>query len=146
MDIFSRVLKYDLPAGEYAVFGSALLDVWGIRRADDLDIIASEKLFAELKASGWGTLKSYPDGTEMISREDANVCTSQPFNPAISYNPDREQLVRDAVVINGVPFVRIEDVIACKHDYGRAKDHDDIASIARHLAHRAGDAIYEPAA
>ena len=45
MDIFARIKKFNLPRGEYAVFGSALLDVWGIRRAADLDIIATPELF-----------------------------------------------------------------------------------------------------
>jgi len=30
------------------------------------------------------------------------------------YCPDRLQLIKDAVIINGGPFVRIEEVLACK--------------------------------
>lgn len=53
MNIFDRVKKFNLPLGQYAVFGSALLEVWGIRPAADLDIIATPELYEKLKKDGW---------------------------------------------------------------------------------------------
>lgn len=44
-NIFERIKKFNLPEGQYAVFGSSLLDVFGIRPAADLDIIVTPELF-----------------------------------------------------------------------------------------------------
>ena len=130
-DIFERVLKFNLPSGEYAVFGSSLLDVWGIRKAADLDIVVTPRLFEKLKHEGWEERQG--NGFPILSKSDADVTTVQDRPNDGSYAPDREQLVKEAVVINGVPFVRIEEVIACKRDYGRPKDLEDIRSIEEYL-------------
>ncbi len=132
MSIFERAKNVGLPLGQYALFGSSLLEVWGIRHANDLDIIVSRELFEKLKQDKTWIDDSGP-GYELLVKGEANVCTSGQTPPG-NYNPDREQLVKEAVVINGVPFVRIEEVIACKKDYGRQKDLDDIAAIEKYLA------------
>src|SRR3989344_3939178 len=107
MDIFDRVKKFNLPMGEYAVFGSSLLDVWGIRKANDLDIIATPELYNHLKEEGWEEQQAH--GFKMLVKDDANVSTVQDKPTDGSYCPDRLQLIKDAVVINGVPFVRVEE-------------------------------------
>lgn len=145
MTIFERARKFALPAGEYALFGSALLDVWGIRPAADLDLIVTPELFAKLEADGWKAWVTQM-GHPILTRDDADATTYQEHDPRIGYNPDRARLIREAVLIEGVPFVRIEEVIACKRDYDRPKDRDDLAAIARHLAGRAGEGIYQAAA
>ncbi len=130
-DIFSRIKKINLPRGEYAIFGSALLDVWGIRTAADLDIIVTPELYASLKQGGWEERQAH--GFPMLSREEANVTTVQGEPTDGDYCPDRRQLIKDAVHINEVPFVKIEEVIACKKAYGRPKDIKDIAAIGTYL-------------
>ncbi len=141
MTIFERAKKFGLPAGEYAVFGSALLGAWGIRPAKDLDLIVKPDLFARLRADGWREWVTQM-GHPILTRDDADATTYQEPDPRIGYNPDRARLIKEAVLIEGVPFVRVEEVIACKRDYDRPKDRDDIAAIARYLAERGGDAIY----
>jgi len=140
MDIFERVKKFNLPAGEYAVFGSALLDVWNIRRAADLDIIVTPGLFEKLKNSGWEQKQAH--GFPMLLKEDANVTTVQDRPTDGDYFPDRMKLIKEAVMINDVPFVRIEEVIACKTAYGREKDHKDIKAVKEYLNSRKGEEIY----
>lgn len=137
MNIFDRVKKFNLPLGHYAVFGSALLDVWGIRPAADLDILATPELYLELKSKGWEVRQAH--GFEMLVKEDANVTTVQDSPTDGDYFPDRLQLIREAVIINGVPFVKIEEVIACKKVYDRPKDKADIQSIKQYLIRRGSD-------
>ncbi|OGZ14768.1 MAG: hypothetical protein A3J08_04305 [Candidatus Lloydbacteria bacterium RIFCSPLOWO2_02_FULL_51_11] len=132
MTIFERIKKFNLPRGEYAVFGSALLDVWGIRKAADLDIIVTPDLFAFLKQSGWEERQAH--GFPMLSKEEANVTTVQDEPTDGNYCPDRRQLIKDAVYINEVPFVKIEEVIACKKAYDREKDRKDIVAIKKYLS------------
>ncbi|MEK7581883.1 MAG: hypothetical protein AAB488_00950 [Patescibacteria group bacterium] len=131
MNIFERVKKFNLPLGKYAVFGSALLDVWGIRKAADLDIIALPGLYQKLKIEGWQEKKA--NGFHMLIKDDANVTTVQEKPTDGNYFPDRTRLVKQAIVINDVPFVKIEEVIACKRNYNRQKDIEDIKNIEKYL-------------
>lgn len=141
MDIFSRVKKFNLPMGEYAVFGSSLLDVWSIRKAQDLDIIATPELFESLRKSGeWQEKQA--NGFPMLIKDDANVTTVQDKPTDGDYCPDRRQLIKDAVIIRGVPFVRIEEVLACKKDYNREKDRRDIQTIEEYLRKHEGEDVY----
>lgn len=140
MDIFNRVKKFNLPLGQYAVFGSSLLDVWGVRKAADLDIIVTPELYEQLKATGWEERQA--KGFVMLVRDDANVTTAQDRPTDGNYNPDRVRLIKDAVIIRGIPFVRIEEVIACKTAYNRPKDLADIEDIKRYLDNRKGQDPY----
>ena len=141
MDIFERIKKFNLPLGEYAVFGSSLLDVWGIRKANDLDIIVTPELYDQLKKEGWEEKQAH--GFTMLVKDDANITTTQDKPTNGSYCPDRRQLIRDAVIINGVPFVRIEEVLVCKKDYAREKDHVDIAAIEDYIKNRPNQDLYK---
>ncbi|MEK7498074.1 MAG: hypothetical protein AAB656_04100 [Patescibacteria group bacterium] len=132
MKIFERVKKFNLPKGKYAIFGSALLDVWGLRSASDLDIIVTPELFEQLKNKGWEEKQG--NGFIILTKEDANVTTVQNKPTDGNYNPDRLQLIREATVINGIPFVRVEEVIACKTAYNRPKDLRDIKLLKDYLA------------
>src|SRR5260221_7563462 len=131
MEIFERVRKFNLPKDHYAVFGSALLDVWGFRTANDLDIIVTPELYKKLKAEGWQEKSG--NGFDILSKDDANVTTVQDKPTDGNYNPDRLQLIREAVEINGIPFVRVEEVIACKTAYNRPKDINDIKMLRENI-------------
>lgn len=132
MEIFERIRKFNLPAGQYAVFGSALLDAWGLRPAKDLDIIVTPELFEQLKNQEWEEIQA--NGFTILRKEDADVTTVQDKPTDGDYNPDRLQLIEEAIYINGLPFVKIEEVIACKRAYNRPKDQQDIKLIEEYLA------------
>jgi len=141
MDIFERVKKFSLPLGQYAVFGSSLLDVWGIRKSNDLDIIVIPELYDQLKKDGWQEKKA--NGFMMLLKDDANVTTLQDKPTDGNYCPDRMQLIKNAVIISGVPFVRIEEVLACKKAYNRTKDHNDIVAIEDYIKNHQGEDLYK---
>lgn len=130
--IFARIKKFNLPKGQYAVFGSALLDVWGLRQANDLDIIVTPELYEQLKKEGWKERQG--NGFRILTKEDANVTTVQDKPTDGNYCPDRLQLIKDSIEINGIPFVKPEEVIACKTAYGREKDLRDIQMIQDYLS------------
>lgn len=140
MDIFERAKRLNLPLGQYALFGSLLLDVFGIRRANDLDIVATPELYEKLKNEGWEERQA--NGFTMLVRDDANVTTVQDKPTDGQYCPDRVQLVKDAVVIKGIPFIRVEEVIACKKDYNRPKDLVDIASLEAYIKDKGWENLY----
>jgi len=134
MDIFTRVKKFKLPVGQYAVFGSSLLDAWGLRKAVDLDIIVTPELYQKLKEEGWEEHQAH--GFPMLVKNDANVTTVQDKPTDGDYNPDRMQLIKEANKIKGIPFVRVEEVIACKKAYNRPKDWQDIKLLEDYLSVR----------
>ena len=141
MDIFERIKKFDLPFGEYAVFGSSLLEVFGIRKAADLDIIVTPELFEKLKNDGWEEIPA--NGFTILRKGEADVTTVQDKPTDGTYCPDRMKLIKNAVVIKGLPFVRIEEVIACKTDYNREKDRLDISAIQKYIEGKEKNNIYE---
>ncbi len=144
MTICERVKRLGLPLGEYAVFGSGLLEVWGIRKASDLDIIVTPELYDRLKQQGWqeGVDTQQEVQFKCLQKEGADVTTVQDKPTHGDYLPDRVQLIKEAVIINGVPFVRVEEVIACKKAYNRPKDLADITAIEKYLEVHKGQDIY----
>jgi hypothetical protein len=78
----------------------------------------------------------------MLIKDDANVTTVQDKPTDGDYNPDRYKLIKDAVLIKGISFVRVEEVIACKRAYNRQKDQDDIAAIENYVNSRKGQNLY----
>jgi len=132
MNILDRIKKFKFADGEHAVFGSALLDVWGLRKAADLDIIVTPEYFKKLKKDGW--IERQGNGFFILNKDDADVTTVQDRPTDGDYNPDRIQLIKKAVIIEGIPFVRVEEVIACKRAYNRPKDLRDIELLEDHLS------------
>lgn len=131
MTIFERIKRLKLPQGQYAVFGSALLEVWGLRKAADLDIIVTPELFEDLKKKGWKEKQG--NGFLILQKYDADVTTIQNKPTDGDYCPDRLELIKNAAIIQDCPFVAIEEVIACKTAYGREKDIKDIKMIKKYL-------------
>ncbi len=131
-NIFERIKKFDFPSEKYAVFGSAWLDIFGIRPAMDLDIIATPELYERLRSDGW--TEKQCNGFTLLTKDDANISTVQHRATNRDYCPDRMKLVREAVMLEGCPIVRIDEVIACKTAYDREKDRHDIATIKQYLA------------
>ena len=52
MTISDRVKALGFPLGQYVVVGGAM-EAFGIRPANDLDVVVTEDLFAELMRKGW---------------------------------------------------------------------------------------------
>lgn len=129
-NIFDRVRKVGLPAGEYAVFGSALMDVWGLRKSADLNIVVTPKLYNQLKKDGWE--EKQHKGFKALLKGDAEVTTAQNQTDD-GYDHDVMRLIKDAVFIDGLPFVKIEEVIACKTAYDRPKDREDLVKIKEYI-------------
>ena len=73
------------------------------------------------------------NGFSYLARGEASIATVQARATDGDYNPDRIKLIQEAVIIQGVPFVRIEDVIECKTAYDRPKDHQDLEMIEEYL-------------
>ncbi len=133
MDIFERVRELNLPLGQYAVFGSGPLEAHGLRDAIDIDLLVSPALYEVLKSKGWKE--------EMVIDRNQSKLTDGEVEAMMfwnypGYKPDEILLISEAEIINGLPFVRLKEVLAWKRVCGRVKDMADIKLIETYLRNK----------
>lgn len=126
-ELCEHARSLNLPLGSYAVFGSDPLAARHIRECGDIDIIVTEDLFEELKNDRHFEVKEYKT-TEVLVNEKIKIWKE--WKPGLW---DIKQLIDDADIIDGVPFVKITDVLRWKKLSGRDKDLEDIKLIEKYL-------------
>ena len=129
MNIFEEVKKLNFSIGKYVVVGSGTMAAHNIRQAKDIDIVVVEELFSKCANNGWKE-KMRPNGKKGLKRGNIEVYLDVNYG---NYNPKTQDLIRNAEIINGIPFLRLEDLIKFKKEYNREKDIQDIQLIERHL-------------
>lgn len=112
-----------LPIEEYAIFGSGPLAIRGIRDCNDLDVVVSARLWEELY------LRYAPAGKKI---ELGRIELWRDWMPWFSL-VEADELMADADIIDGVPFVKLQYVIEFKKKMGREKDKQDLALIDNYL-------------
>jgi hypothetical protein len=125
MRIAEKIAQLYLPAGSYVVFGSCVLEMSGIRTARDIDIVVTPELFEEFKAKGdWRVVQH--DGFETLEKDgfDLTISWDHPENL-----PNVEELVVDAEIVEGIPFVCLDRLASWKRQAGRDKDILDLELI-----------------
>ncbi|WP_182875644.1 hypothetical protein [Microbispora sp. H10670] len=125
--LFAELARLNLPHGTYVICGSAALFVRGLRaRIGDLDVVATgpawdiaTSLDAPRPAlSGHGLVVHHPTAAiEFVDRWTPGWPT--------------EHLIGTADVIDGLPFMRLGDVLRWKQAARRPKDLPDIAAVHR---------------
>lgn len=124
--LFQEVKRLNLPIGEYALFGSAPMGVRGIRECRDIDIIVSEKLWNEYE---------YKIEWELVETQDRNNYSDGLRNNDIELWRDWwsgwniEKLIKEAEIIDDLPFVKIKEVVKWKSFTAREKDLKDLKII-----------------
>lgn len=129
-NLFQRVRELHLPVGKYALFGSTPLGVRGLRNCNDVDIIVTEDVWDEYKENGWEVRLTACAG-ECLWQNDIEFLKS--WGPG-EWNI--QQLIDDAELIDGLPFVKLESVLKWKKLYGREKDLKDVERIEEFLRTR----------
>jgi|SRR3989344_6787432 len=139
MEISERVKQLNLPLGHYVVVGGAM-EAFGIRKANDLDIVVTKKLFQDLINQGWAVCDC-DKCKEMIRLGDTKRILKKPGVDIISeytwqdkFRAETDDLIKNAVVINSVPFVKLETLLEWKKAAAREKDLKDIELIKTYLA------------
>jgi hypothetical protein len=122
--LLSRLLGLDLPVGDWALFGSGPLLVRGwIDEVGDLDVISRGPAWKQ--ACELGRRSSLPDGNEIVTIGDAiTVGTTWAYGSF-----DIDELIDTAEMIDGVPCVTIDHVVAYKRIANRPKDRAHLAII-----------------
>lgn len=127
-ELFQKIKELDLLAGKYALFGSAPMGIRGLRKCKDIDILVDASVFDEYQVkSGW-KLGQTSSGSLNLRKE--NIEMVKDWKPG---KWDENKLIRKAKIINGLPFVKLEEVIKWKKLNGRKKDLKDVEIIEKFL-------------
>lgn len=123
--LLQKLEKLNLPKDKFVVFGSAVLAAHGIRGARDLDLVVTRDLFDKLTEKF--PLDNLEDGSPRILIDEIEIMR----DPGFGF--DTEEWIKNADVIDGVRFVRLEDLMEWKKKMGREKDLKDIKLIEDYL-------------
>jgi hypothetical protein len=135
MDIFKEVKKLNFPSDSYVVVGSGHLVALGLKEGHDIDIVVTKDLFEKCKKEGWKQVKwTYPDKLGHTYLRKGNVELYLDVNKG-SFNPTTKELLKRAVVINGVSFASLEYILKFKKEYNKVnpKHLKDIELIEKYL-------------
>lgn len=124
-EIIDKIKAQNFPKGSYVVFGSGPLAAAGIRPTRDIDLLVSSTLYSTLQQRGW-RFKDDPDGNPMLYQGEFEVSI---YWRSGQHKPSLEKLLETADVIDGVPFVSLEEVKIWKKYHAREKDIADIELI-----------------
>ncbi len=129
-DIIAKTKELNLTSGSYIIFGSCPMALANIRESQDIDMLVTKKVFADLKKAGWATVdkgKNDKPLTKGVFEAHENWNFS-------SYKPTLEQLLATATFVEDIPFASLEEVKKWKVSSGRPKDLVDIKLINDYLA------------
>lgn len=129
--LLNAVRSLDLPADQYAVFGSGPLVVRGLREGGDIDLVVTHALYARLRETPEWRVRPHDDGGETLTREDFDVMERLDLP---GYVGDVPGMIADAERIEDVPFVRLPEIRRFKAALNRPKDHVDLDLIDAALA------------
>lgn len=130
-DIISKIKNLNLPEGQYMVMGSAILQVLGIRSANDVDLLVSPELFLELEEKrGWYVHPKYPTS---LDNEDQTAGAKQSLD-FMEQNYTLKEALPSAYWYKGIPFGSLEMLVDAKTQLGREKDLKDIQLIREYLS------------
>lgn len=133
MDLVQKIKSLNLPRDKYVVGGGSALEIYGIRKATDIDIAVTQNLYKKLKFDGWK--ERAVNGNKGLVKGN--------FDVAIGYmcgdkKISMHQLLKTSVVINGIPCTDLKTITKIKKSLGRKKDKKDISLIKKFQEHSAG--------
>jgi hypothetical protein len=126
-EIITKVKSLNFSQDSYIVFGSAPLAIAGLRAANDIDLLVTDELFESLKNKGWQELDKGGNDKPLV-HDIFEVHKNWNFS---SYQPALGELLKSAVVVDGIPFASLDEVRKWKSSSGRPKDLIDIELIRR---------------
>ena len=136
MSIVDKVRALDLPEKQFVVMGSAILEIKGIRKANDLDIIVTKSLFEKLKKDPSYTyfhkVGKLGDKRDGLKRGDVDLYWS------IWDREDFEYFMAEMYrteLVDGIYFASLENLLEAKTGHwNREKDLQDVKLIREYLA------------
>lgn len=132
MNIIDRIKKLDLPSGHYAVFGSAIMEVHGIRKANDVDLVIDDYLFDELIRRGWKRYWKFKRvlTCKALKHDDNEAFTNLYWK---GYRVATSEIIKNAETLDGIAFMPLPDYLSYKKHLPRVKDKNDVQLIEKYL-------------
>lgn len=125
-NFIERVQKLNLPLDQVVVIGSGLLDVLGMRRARDVDLVVSRAVFDKLRQTA-GYQLNYKADQPYLTFEDYEIWTD--WGSEYSF----EVLQASATTIDGVMFVNKDILIEKKLSRSLPRDIKDVEMLEAKL-------------
>ncbi len=123
--LFAELTRLALPPGSYVICGSAALYVRGLRaRLGDLDVLATGPAWDI--ATTLGTPRPAPSGHGLVIHHPTVAIE---FVDRWTPGWPTDRLIDTADIIDGLPFMRLGEVLAWKQAARRPKDLPDIAAV-----------------
>ncbi len=135
--LFNALLELELPAGDFAIFGSGPLAVREIiPAANDLDVLCGNRAWDAVCALGESEyLPNY--GVEVVNLRNGDITFGQTWGIG---DFDVSELIQSAELIDGLPFVQLQHVARYKEIRGSDKDQQQLAALREWLlVHRGGN-------
>ncbi len=125
MNIIEKIKELNLPKDQYVVIGSGVMDILGIRRANDIDLSVTKELHQKLRETGkWEEYENY--GKIFLKKDVFEINGELNWD---KYKTTTEEVIKTAFLIDGIPFMNTEELIKFKMAFGREKDFKDIELI-----------------
>lgn len=129
-ELFQKVKKLNLPISEYALFGSAPMGIRKLRVCRDIDIIVTKKLWNEYSGKPeWKLAKTQNQDEYSDGLRNNNIELWKDW----WLGWDIKRLIREAEIIDGLPFVKLKYVLKWKKFTARKKDLKDVKIIEKFL-------------
>lgn len=142
--LLQELAKLDLPADGFAIFGSGPMAIRNIRPAGDLDLIVTPAVWNALLKRGYKIeetdweVTDADGGTFNYHRKLIPIGNIEVWRKWSFLSDTAEELIKNADIIDGVRFVKLEKVLEWKHAYNRPKDKADIKLIKEYLKDNEG--------
>ena len=125
-DVVRELRALLLPEDQYVVVGGGVLAIHGIRDTQDIDLVVSEDLFADLQARGWRS-KARPNGKPGLKH---GVIEAYLDVNCESFERSTSWLLQNAKILDGIPTIDLQTLAGFKAGYGRAKDLLDLTLLS----------------
>ncbi|MBK5215859.1 MAG: zinc ABC transporter substrate-binding protein [Candidatus Pacebacteria bacterium] len=128
MNIIKEIKKLNFPPTQYVIVGSGTLDVLGIRAANDIDIVVTKDLHEKLRKTGeWKEEERY--GKIFLIKEGFDIIPQLDWE---NYKTTTEEAIQNALIIEGINFMNLDELCKFKTALGREKDFKDIELIKKY--------------
>lgn len=129
MNIIQKIKELNLPNDQYVVVGSGIMNVLGIRESNDIDIAVTKELHQKLRESGeWEENERYD--RIFLNKDIYEIIPQLNWE---NYNTTTEEAISSATIIEGIPFMNLDELIKFKTALGREKDFKDIELIKEYI-------------
>ena len=129
LNFLDELKTLNLPADQYAIFGSGPLAIRNLRDANDIDIIVKQELWDIIAKQHNPQQKETPKGMST----SINIGNLEIYNTWLNLTPKINEMIDSAEIIDNLPFVKLEHVIEWKKFMGRDKDINDLKLIKEYL-------------